>query len=170
MWIQLVGCHILSCLLLFQESMYVQYVQWTFLHADLFRIIYIIGFVLMDPLFSSDHRFLVGFKSGDWDGHCRTWMLFYLSIYVWVLMYGWSFLTEANRSSVKMSWNLLNALYHCPLMLNSAPGPLASKYLKNINEPPPYLTVLLVWGASFCMLVYFAAKNVESVYVKLYLI
>ena len=27
------------------------------------------------------------------------------------------------------------------LMLNSSPGPQAAKYLKNINGPPPFLTV-----------------------------
>ena len=39
---------------------------------------WILPFSTPSHLFSSDHRFFMGFKPGDWGGHCRTWLLFFL--------------------------------------------------------------------------------------------
>ena len=60
----------------------------------------------------------MGSKSGDWDGHCRTWLWFLISnfyvdfdvclecrkIYLRYL----SFLAEATRFSAKITWYLFN--------------------------------------------------------------
>ena len=47
---------------------------WPFLNADLFLNHW---YHLDTPLFSLDHIFFKGFKSRDWDGHRRTWLLFF---------------------------------------------------------------------------------------------
>ena len=46
---------------------------------------------------------------------------------------------RGNQVLVKMSWYFVEIIM--PLILTSAPGPLAAKQPQSINDPPPYLMV-----------------------------
>ena len=94
-----------------------------------------LGLHLWTALFNSDHMFSIGFKSGDWDGHCKTLILFSQNhfcvdfevclgslscwkVHLWPSL---SFLAEATRFLAKMSWYLVELIM--PLILTRAPGP-----------------------------------------------
>ena len=111
-----------------------------FLHAEPFKILHILRFALMDcPLQFRPHVFDIGFKSGDWDGHCKTLILFSQNhfcvdfevclgslscwkVHLWPSL---SFLAEATRFLAKMSWYLVEFI--TPLVLTRAPGATGSK-------------------------------------------
>ncbi len=91
--------------------------------------------VSMTRTFSSLHIFSMGLKSGDWQGHSRTLMCFFLSHSFIALavcyVYG---------RMLSMPW-----WYMVPLMRCSCPGPLAEKHPQSIMFPPPCLTVGMVF-------------------------
>ena len=102
--------------------------------------------------FSSLHRFLMGFRSGDWLGHSRTFICFILShSFVALAVYFgslscwkthlqpiFSALTEGRRLSPKISrWYILPSI-RCPV-------PLAEKHPQSIRFPPPCFTVGMVF-------------------------
>ena len=120
--------------------------------------------------FSSLHRFLMGFRSGDWLGHYRTLICFFLShsfvalaVCFGSLGCGWVFqndifstLTEGRRLSPKVSWYM--APFILPSIRWSRPVPLAEKHLQSIRFPPPCLTV----GMVFLGLHFSSSKHGES--------
>ena len=94
-----------------------------FLHAESFKILRIFRFALMDcPL-----QFRPEFKSGDWDDHCKTLILFWSvfgghclvgrSIYGWVLD-SWQRQPDFWLKCPGTWWN--------SLILTRDPGPLAA--------------------------------------------
>ena len=86
---------------------------------------------------------------------------FYLTISVWILMDN-LLKTKSQLPSRgnQISWYFVEFIV--PSILNSAPAPLAAKYLQNINHPPLYL---IVGTRRFSLYVFcFATKHVDSVY------
>ena len=131
-----------------------------FLHAKPFKIRHILRFAL----YISDHVFSIGFKSRDWNGHRKTFILFSLNHFCvdfevclgssssWKvhLPPSLSFLAEATRFLAKMPWYSVEFIM--PLILTRAPGPLAVKQPQSINDPPPDLTVGMRTSSFFHML------------------
>ena len=115
------------------------------------------GCCLVTRSFSSLHRFLMGFRSGDWLGHSRTLICFFLShSFVALAVCSWSLscwkthpqpifsaLTEGRRLPPKISWYM--ALFILPSIRWSCPVPLAEKHPQSIRFPPPYFTVGMVF-------------------------
>ena len=107
--------------------------------------------------FSSLHRFSMGFRSGDWLGHSRTLICFFLShsFVALALYFGslscwkthpwpiFSALTEGRRLSPKISQYM--APFILPSIWWSLPVPLAEKHDQSIRFPPPCFTVGMVF-------------------------
>jgi hypothetical protein len=60
-----------------------------FLMGDGLQLSNDLGLPSATAFFKSHHRFSIGFKSGDCDGHSRTFHPFSLIKPVWILMYAW---------------------------------------------------------------------------------
>ena len=117
------------------------------------RFFKFLGLCLSTDLFSSAHRFSIGLRSDDWDGHCRTlillsWNHFCVDLQVCFGSLSWwkvhlrpspSLLDERTRFSAKIAWYLVEFIM--PSILTSAPGPLELKQSQNITDPLPYFTV-----------------------------
>src|SRR4029434_6293351 len=106
---------------------------------------------------SSSHRFSMGFRSVDCDGHVKTFILRSVKHFCvdFEVCFGslsclkvqprpiLSFLEGAVRFSFNIYWYLM-----------VFPGPLEEKQPHNIKDPPPYFTVGMgvfsVW-LSFCL-------------------
>ena len=115
------------------------------------------GCCLATQSFSSLHRFLMGFRSGDWLGHSRTLICFFLShsFVALAVCFGslscwkihprpiFSALTEGRRLSPKISRYM--APFILPSIRWSRPVPLAEKHPQSIRFPPPCFTVGMVF-------------------------
>src|SRR4029434_1793194 len=116
--------------------------------------------------FSTSHRFSMGFRLGDCDGHGKTFILWSVNhfcvdfevcfgslscwkVQPWPIL---SFLAEAIRFSFNIRWYLMESMIPC--ILTRCPGPLKEKQPHNIKDLPPYFTVGMrcfsVW-LSFCL-------------------
>ena len=122
-------------------------------------------------LLISDHRFFIGFKSEDWDGNCRTWLLFLLSHFCVDFDVCLDNLLLSNLPTTKTQ--LLSKgnqifcqdfLVFCSIncSIASIPGPLAAKHFQNINDPSLYLTVDMRFFSLYAL--HFAAKHVDGMY------
>ncbi len=115
------------------------------------------SFLMETRTFSSLYRFSIGLTSGDWLGHSRTLMCFFLShsFVALVVCFGslscwklhprpiFSVLAEGRRFSSNILWYLAPSIG--PSMRRSHPVPLAEKQLQNMMFPPPCLTVGMVF-------------------------
>src|SRR4029434_10585954 len=117
--------------------------------------------------FSSSHRFSMGFRSGDCDGHGKTFIpwsvdnfcvdfevcfgsLSCCKVQPWPIL---SFLEGAVRFSFNICWHLMEFMIPC--ILTRCRGPLEEYQPHTITDPPPHFTVGMrcfsVW-LSFCLL------------------
>lgn len=89
-------------------------------------------------LFSSSHRFSVGFRSG-WDGHGKTLILWPVNHFCvdFEECFGSCTAGGSNHGPVYICWYLSMI----PCFLTSCPGPLEEKQPHNIKDPPPYFTL-----------------------------
>src|SRR4029434_8947420 len=124
------------------------------------------GQCLWTLIFSSSHRFSMGFRSGDCDGHGKTFILrsvnhfcvdfevCFRSLSCWQVQPRpiLSLLEGAVRFSFNICWYLMESMIPC--ILTRCRGPLEEKQPYNIKDPPPYFTlgmgVSSVW-LSFCL-------------------
>ena len=108
----------------------------------------------------------MGFRSGDCDGHGKTFILRSVNHFCvdFEVCFGslscWkvqprpilSLLEGAVRFSFNICWYLMESMIPC--ILTRCPGPLEEKQPHNIKDPPPYFTlgmgVFSVW-LSFCL-------------------
>ncbi len=89
----------------------------------------------------------MGLRSGDWLGHSRTLMCFFLSHYFVALAVCFGSLscwnTHPRPISMPWPWRYMSPSI-VPLMQCSCPIPLAEKHPQSIMFPPPCLTVGMV--------------------------
>ncbi len=114
------------------------------------------GWPLATWTFSSLHRFSMGLRSGDWLGHSRTLMCFFLShsFVALTVCFGslacWNThprpIFNALAGSMPWPWRYM-APSIVPLMRCSCPVPLAEN-TPSIMFPPPCLTVGMVFLGS----------------------
>ncbi len=101
--------------------------------------------------FSSLHRFYMGLRSGDWLGHSRTLMCFFLShsfvalTVCFGLLSCWN--TIHNPFSMPWPWRYM-ARPSSHLMQCSCPVPFTEQHAQSILFPPPCLTVGMVFLGS----------------------
>src|SRR4029434_7353726 len=103
---------------------------------------------------SAHHTFSMGFRSGDFDGHGKTFILrsvnqfcvdfevCFRSLSCWKVQLRpiLSFLAEAVRFSFNICWYLMESMIP-PCILTRCPGPLEEKQPHNIKDPAPYFTM-----------------------------
>ncbi len=123
--------------------------QRPFLHPESLQILQI------HSSFSSLHSFSVGFRSEDWDGHGRSFILcsvthFCVDFDVCFGLLSWwkiqprpiiRFLTEEVRFRFFICWYLIE--YMKPCIWTRYPGPPAEKQAHNIKDTAVYLTVVM---------------------------
>ncbi len=121
--------------------------QRPFLHPESLQILQI------HSSFSSLHSFSVGFRSEDWEGNGRSFILcsvthFCVDFDVCFGLLSWwkiqprpiiRFLTEAARFWFFICWYLIENMKPC--IWTRYPGPPAEKQAHNIKDPAVYLTV-----------------------------
>ena len=103
--------------------------------------------------FSSLHRFLMGFRSGDWLGHSRTLICFFLSHSVVALAVCFGSLscwkTHPRPIFSALTFFTPNFPVHGPIHPSLNTGklscPLAEKHPQSIRFPPPCFTVGMVF-------------------------
>ncbi len=102
------------------------------------------GWRLVTRLFSSFHRLSMGWRSGDWLGHSRTLMCFFLShsFVALVVFLGHCHAGNPIHNPFSMPWPWL---YIAPLMRCSCPVPLAEKHPHSIMFAPPCLMVRMMF-------------------------
>ena len=112
-----------------------------------FKIIHILGFVLINLPLQQAHRFSIGLRSGDWDGHCWTLILLSHNYFcvdllgmLWVIVLLQSPPTvkyqPSGRGNHIFSQNcLILGGIHYAINRNQCPGP------QNMTDPPTYFTV-----------------------------
>ncbi len=122
------------------------------------------GWRLATRTFSSLHRFSMGLRSGDWLGHSRTLMCFFLSH---------SFVALAVCFGSLSCWNthqrpIFNALaltvhgpVHRPFDAVQLSCPLNRKTPQSIMFPPPCLTVGMVFLGSWAAFLLLQTRRVE---------
>ncbi len=110
------------------------------------------GWRLATRTFSSLHRFSMWLRSGDWLGHSRTLMCFFLShtfvALSCVLGHCHAGIPIHDPFSMPWPWRYMTPSI-IPLMQSSCPVPLAEKHLYSIMFPPPCLTVGMVFLGSY---------------------
>lgn len=113
--------------------------QRPFLHTESLQILQIPSSMLVLLLFSSLHSFSLGFRSGDWDGHGRSFILcsvthFCVGFDVCFGSLSWwkiqprpiiGFLAEAVRFWFFICWYLIESMTPC--IWTRCPGPPAEK-------------------------------------------
>ena len=136
-----------------------------FLHTVSLQILQILRSALVDSA-SAHPTFSMGFRSGDCEGHGKTFILqavihfcvdlevCFGSLSCWKVQPRpiLSFLEGAVRLSFNICWYLMESIIPC--VLTRCPGHLEEKQPHNIKDPPPYFTVGMrcfsVW-LSFCL-------------------
>ena len=122
---------------------------------------------------SSLHRFSMGFRSGEWLGHSRTLICFFLSHSFVALavclgsLSCWkthprpifSTLTEGRRLSPKIS-QYMAPFFLCSIRW-SRPVPLAEKHPQSIRFPPPCFTVGMVFLGLYSSFLFLQTRRVE---------
>ena len=113
----------------------------------------------------------MGFRSGDWQGHSRTWLFLSHSFVALAICFGslscwkthpppiFSALTEGRRLSPKISRYM--ALFILPLIRWSRPVPLAEKHPQSIRFPPPCFTVGMVFLGLYSAFLFLQTRQVE---------
>ena len=123
--------------------------------------------------FSSLHRYSMGFRSGDWLGHSRTLICFFLShsFVALAVCFGslscwkihprpiFSALTEGRRLSPKIFRYM--APFILPSIRWSHPVPLAEKHPQSIRFPPPCFTVGMVFLGLYSAFLFLQTWRVE---------
>ncbi len=126
-----------------------------------------LGPLLWTLIFSSLHRFSMGFRSGDWLGHSSS-LIFFLwnhfivslalclgSLSCWNVhpLFIFSFLVDGSRFLSRMSRYI--SPFILPSIIWSLPVPLAEKQPQTMMLPPPNLTVGMVflgwWAVPFLL-------------------
>ncbi len=109
------------------------------------------GWCLATRTFRSLHRFSMGLRSGDWLGHSRTLMCFFLSHSFVALAVCFGSLSCWNTHP----WPIFNALaltvhgpVHRPFDAVQLSSPLSRKTPQSIMFPPPCLMVGMVFLGS----------------------
>ncbi len=123
------------------------------------------GHLLCTALFRSPHRFSIGFRSGLWLGHSKTYHLLVKPFFVdldvcfglllcWKMtfLFSFSFLAEAWRFCANIDWYLERFII--PSTLTKAPVPAEEKQPQSVMLPPPCITVgmVLFWWCAVLFL------------------
>ncbi len=103
-------------------------------------------------------------RSGDWLGHSRTLMCFFLShsFVALAVCFGSLSCWNTHPQPISMPWPWwYMAPSIIPLMRCSCPGPLAEKHPQSIMFPPPCLTVGMVFLGSWAAFLLLQTRRVE---------